>query len=281
MTAAITLQFGVTSVEDLGCGNVEKLMAEEESLQQQAPSVPTITFLSPLLINDESSESGLQPEAQSPVGTLGHQTRQDALKTLQKAPLLEDLSEWSHWDLVYKPQLGNLSDFLMKEASTAGPQRGSLVHALELSPGKLLHINPDSSLQDFIAAVEVSDSISTAGHLVSMIVKRGGVREVSMQLLANRVETALEKICGSCAAANGPNARHQPTDVAAKFVFDCLLRIPMKICSIVASVVRLTSVVTPYQSPYSYIGASLLPSLFLCVVRGNEPGYEAKSGHGC
>ena len=249
VAAAITLQFGVSSVEDLGCGNVDKLMAEEVSLQQQAPSTPTIAFLSPLLINDGTSESGLQHVAQSPVGVLGHQTRQDALKTLQKAPLLDDLTEWSHWELVYKPQLGSLSDFLVKEASTAGPQRGSVVHALELSPGRLLHINPDSSLQDFIAAVEASDSVTTAGHLVSMVVKRGSVREVSMQLLANRVETALEKMCAGSDTVDGLNTGHQPTDVAAKFVFDCLLRIPFKICSTVASVVRLTSIVTPYTNP--------------------------------
>ena len=251
VASAIKLQFGVTSVEDLGCGNIDKLMAEEESLQHQtSSSTPVIAFLSPVLVNDEPSEASLQQVAQPTVGVLGHQTRDDALEILQKAPLLKDLTEWSHWELVYKPQLGNLSDFLYKEASKAGAKSSSFVHALELSPGKLLRICPDSSIQDFIEAVEASDPIGTAGHLVSMIVKRGSVREVSMQLLANRVETALEKLRASTAMADdwSPSG-----DAATKFVFDCLLRIPLKICNIVASVVCTTfTAVIPTITFYLY-----------------------------
>ena len=235
VATAIKLQFGVTLVEDLGCGNIDKLMAEEESLRHQASSsMPVIAFLSPVLVNDEPGEARV---AQPTVGILGHQTREDALDILQKAPLLEDLTEWSHWELVYKPQLGNLSDFLYKEASMAGAKNSNLVHALELSSGKLLRICPNSSIQDFIEAVEASDPIGTAGHLVSMIVKRGSVREVSMQLLASRVETALEKLRASTDMADNWN---QSADIATRFVYDCLLRIPLEICNIVASMVCTT-----------------------------------------
>lgn len=45
---------------------------------------------------------------------MGHQTKEKALSCLQQCPLLEDLADWSHWDLVFKPQLGDLNDFLVK-----------------------------------------------------------------------------------------------------------------------------------------------------------------------
>ena len=48
------------------------------------------------------------------VGILGHQTREQALACLQTCPLLDDLAEWSHWALVFEPELGGLKDFVQK-----------------------------------------------------------------------------------------------------------------------------------------------------------------------
>ena len=48
------------------------------------------------------------------VGIIGHTTKDKALACLQNCPLLEDLSEWSLWDVVFGPELGNLKDFIQK-----------------------------------------------------------------------------------------------------------------------------------------------------------------------
>jgi len=45
---------------------------------------------------------------------LGHTTREKALACLQNCPLLVDMAEWSHWEMVFKPQLKDLKDFIQK-----------------------------------------------------------------------------------------------------------------------------------------------------------------------
>ena len=48
------------------------------------------------------------------VGVLGEQSRDTALLCLHNCPLLGDLEAWSHWNLVFKPQHGDLKDFVQK-----------------------------------------------------------------------------------------------------------------------------------------------------------------------
>ena len=45
---------------------------------------------------------------------MGHVTREQALVCLQNCPLLADLAEWSHWDVVFRPALKDLKDFIHK-----------------------------------------------------------------------------------------------------------------------------------------------------------------------
>ena len=47
-------------------------------------------------------------------GVMGHVTREQALVCLQNCPLLADLAEWSHWDVVFRPELRDLKDFIQK-----------------------------------------------------------------------------------------------------------------------------------------------------------------------
>ena len=47
-------------------------------------------------------------------GVLGHVTRDHALVCLQNCPLLADMAEWSHWDVVFRPALKDLKDFVQK-----------------------------------------------------------------------------------------------------------------------------------------------------------------------
>lgn len=170
--------------------------------------------MEPLLLNENKSSTN---SAQAHVGILGHQTESDTLACLKRAPMLEDLREWSHWDLVYKPQFGNIESFLERQQKD--------ICALEISPGKLLRIDQDATVADFITSIQPAspDPIKAAGHLVSLVVHRGSIQNVSPQLLANHVATSMEKML-----AMGDEL--SSLEMVTEFVHDCLVRIPLKIC---------------------------------------------------
>ena len=206
----ICTHFNVESFQDLGCGTISKLIADSQLAPQQ--SFP-IKFLDPLLTNEANLDT-------SRVGLLGHQTASDALSCLKKAPLLEDLKVWSHWDLLYRPQFGELESFLETHPG---------VCALQVAPGQLLRINPDSTVSDFINALEFFDSIRASGHLVSLVVQRGGVKNISPQLLASHVTSSLEKkLASSEESVSG-------VEEATEFIHDTLVRIPLKMCVNIAN----------------------------------------------
>ena len=48
------------------------------------------------------------------VGVLGTREKEHAISCLQNCPLLEDVAEWSHWELVFQPEMGPLKDFVQK-----------------------------------------------------------------------------------------------------------------------------------------------------------------------
>lgn len=53
------------------------------------------------------------------VGLLGDVSREQAMASLLTAPLLEDLAEWSQWELVFQPNHGSLKQFIEKYCSTS------------------------------------------------------------------------------------------------------------------------------------------------------------------
>lgn len=64
-----------------------------------------------LCLSINSAESGCEA-----VGQLGDMSKAQALASLLSCPLLEDLSEWSQWDLIFKPQHDSLKDFVERNA---------------------------------------------------------------------------------------------------------------------------------------------------------------------
>ena len=213
------------SLEDLGCGKIEKLIADIHFL----PTKPSaISYMSPILLNGTTDTQ--HPPPSQKVGILGHQTREDALACLHKAPLLENLKEWSHWELVYQHQFGDLAEFLSQEVQT---HNDHAVYALEISPGKLLRIDPNSSVSDFTNALSAKhpNPVAVTGHLVSLIVKRNSTQDISRQLLASHVTTSLEKMMVDKSTSSGSVAVEQ-------FVFHSLVRVPFSICKNIANEVR-------------------------------------------
>ena len=127
MSNCLKTQFHVGTVEDMGCGGVEKLITDACHTSFQSP--PAISYATPLVVNGASDSSTLLSPSH---GLLGPKTPQDAMQCLHNAPLLADLAEWSQWDLVYAPSLGSLPQFLLLPDATS-----SSLHALEVCPGTL------------------------------------------------------------------------------------------------------------------------------------------------
>lgn len=216
MTAVMCNQFGIKAFEDLGCGSVSKLVIDFQHSPQQAQLPTSRKYVEPILLNQKkATEYKNQPN----IGILGHLEKSDALVCLRKAPLLEDLREWSHWDLIYKPQFGSIETFLDEQQD---------ICSLEVSPGKLLRIDSNSTVNDFVNSIKPASPspIKAAGHLVSLIVSRGSIQSISPQLIANHVATSFEKILAGSESALA---------VVTRFVHDCLVRIPLKICISVAN----------------------------------------------
>ena len=218
------LQCGVKAVDQFHHGRIEKLIndvAEQERAKGSEITQSPVTYLAPLLVNGANDSEAYKQWSCSPLGVLGHKSKAAALDCLLCAPLLEDLAQWSHWDLVFRPQHGDLAGFIAKE----GPQHG--LHALELTPGTLLRIDPQASHQKFLQAVEAIDPVNTSGQLVSIVVQQGSVHEVSMQLLGNHVQTALDRLVST--STQGSEDATDRTLQATQFIYCCLIRIPHKI----------------------------------------------------
>ena len=253
----------MSSFQELGCGTLQKLLSDSQKQPSKPPQPQTISYLSPLLLNStfkeshnsakKSSQKPPQTRGLSSVGVLGHQSKQDALSRLKEAPLLEDLAEWSHWELVFQPQFGKLSDFLL---SPTVLNSESLISALEVSPGKLLKIDSSSSIQDFNAAVDAFNPFNVAGHLVSLIVQRENTKDISPQLLANQVTSFLER----------KKAEVEVDEKLSKFIFECLLRIPLNLCSLIATEVKIVFTISSMAHSYGLCSPS--PPIFSRVVWG-------------
>ena len=260
MAETLKLHFGVTSVSELCCGSIDKLIndtAVSERQQQMGSAVRGVVSLIPLIVNGARDRDAYEQWSCPRVGVLGHRTAEDALSCLQRAPLLEDLSSWSHWDLVFRPQLGNLRKFLEKEGA------GGSVHALEVAPGRLLRVDPQGSHQKFIQAVEARDPVNTAGQLVSIIVMQGSVHEISIQLLASHVKTALEKMASVPPRSALTGEAVDTTAHLSQFIFECLIRVPYKICHFTAKEVGGVAVCCTYVQV-----CATLDALEQCIITG-------------
>lgn len=234
MQRAVTTQFSVATFQDLGCGSVKKLITDHQNLLTSGglPKRNAIAYISPLIINSQSLQSDKKSAGKlGSVGVFGDKSRSDAISCLQSAPLLEELHQWSHWSAIFQPQFGSISDFLLDIGSDSSST--TAVSALEVSPGKLLRIDPSSSIQAFNLAVEQLDSVGASGHLVSLIVVRGNSRDISPQLLSSHVTSVLERVKAEGACDRGEEKKDGERFIV-QFILDCLLRIPLEICKLVA-----------------------------------------------
>ncbi|XP_077594792.1 uncharacterized protein LOC144211423 isoform X2 [Stigmatopora nigra] len=218
---ALRSHYGVQDIRDLGFGSLQSLARLTQHQKDLAGGGPNHVFYESTLFANHgiscSAKSGCEE-----VGPLGELSMVQALASLQSCPLLENLSEWSQWDLIFKPRHGSLKDFINTNAADAG------LAALEVAPGFLLRITTSTGDKHFSNAAMSLDPVATAGHLVSIVVV-DGITNAPTALLANHIKTSLAE------AVAKEDLSHAEEDIScystvAIFLLDCLARIPNRIC---------------------------------------------------
>ncbi|XP_029978405.1 protein NO VEIN isoform X2 [Sphaeramia orbicularis] len=217
--SALRSHYKVRDSRDLGFGTLQRLAG---LVQQQKKlgggGLSPVYYESALFAKLKSSAV----EECASVGRLGEMSKAQALASLLSCPLLEDLSEWSQWELIFKPLHGPLKDFIERNAANTG------LAALEVTPGLLLRITTNTGDKYFCSAAVDLDPVGTSGHLVSIVVA-DGIINAPTALLANHMQTSL------AAAVAREDLTQAEDDVScystvAKFLLSCLTRIPIRTC---------------------------------------------------
>uniref|UniRef100_A0A3B3RWP0 Wu:fj29h11 n=1 Tax=Paramormyrops kingsleyae TaxID=1676925 RepID=A0A3B3RWP0_9TELE len=214
---ALRSHYKLRDSRDLGYGQLSTqvdMVRRQKGLSDHVRESP-VRYESPLFIRD------FRGGVMEAVGLLGAVTREQALSSLVSAPLLEDLAEWSQWELVFQPQLGPLKDFM--ESNSGTNLIKTELAALETKPGVLLRISTSTGDMLFSEAAEALDPVGTAGHLVSIVVA-DGIANAPVALLANHMESSL------ATAVTREDDGTNSSKTVAKFILDCILRIPTRIC---------------------------------------------------
>nr|XP_019938379.1 PREDICTED: uncharacterized protein LOC109626689 [Paralichthys olivaceus] len=216
--SALRSHYSVRDSRDLCYGSLQTLVGLVQRLRGLAGGgVSQVFYESALLAKHSKSipDGGCES-----VGRLGEMSKDQAMASLLSCPLLEDLSEWSQWELIFKPLHGSLKDFIERNAANTG------LAALEVRPGLLLRITTHTGDKYFSSSAMALDPIGTAGHLVSMVVA-DGIVNAPTALLANHMQSSL------AAAVAKEDLSQDEDDVAcysrvAEFLLACLMRIPTR-----------------------------------------------------
>ncbi|CAG5911609.1 unnamed protein product [Menidia menidia] len=218
--AALRSHYRLRDSRDLGYGTLQMLVGLVQRQRELAGGgLSPVCYESALLA--KHSKSSPQSGNES-VGCLGDMSKAQALASLLSCPLLEDLHDWSQWELIFKPLHGPLRDFIETNAAKMD------LAALEVAPGMLLRITTATGDKHFSRASAALDPVGTAGHLVSIVVA-DGVDNAPTALLANHMQSSL------AAAVASEDLSRAEEDVAcysrvAKFLLACLIRIPTRTC---------------------------------------------------
>ncbi|KAM8836563.1 uncharacterized protein AB9W97_002193 isoform 1-T8 [Spinachia spinachia] len=222
--AALRDHYRIRDSRDLGYGTLQMLAGLVQRQRGLAGAGLSQVYYESALFAKHSkiSPSVNSADGGQAVGRLGEMSKAQAMASLISCPLLEDLSEWSQWELIFKQVYGSLQDFIEKNAANTG------LAAIEVRPGLLLRITTHTGDKYFSDAAMTLDPVGTAGHLVSMVVA-DGIVNAPTALLANHMHTSL------AAAVAKEDLSQTEEDVScyskvAKFLLACLTRIPNRTC---------------------------------------------------
>ncbi|XP_008291034.1 uncharacterized protein LOC103365383 isoform X2 [Stegastes partitus] len=251
--SALRAHYKVRDSRDLGYGTLHMLAGLVQRQRGLAGGGMSQVFYESALFAKHSKSSA--ESGQELVGCLGEMSKDQALASLLSCPLLEDLSEWSQWEMIFKPLHGSLKDFIERNAGNTG------LAALEVRPGLLLRITTDTGDKYFSSAAAALDPVGTAGHLVS-IVAADGIVNAPMALLANHMQSSL------AAAVAKEDLSQADQDVqcysrVAKFLLACLTRIPNKTCQALLQQV--------FLEPFSRVLGQATSKQVLITVAQSDP----------
>ena len=239
---------------DLGFGSCSNLLkkAAERNKKLASVSTPSIVYEAALLRHSSRAENAdIASLGSHNGGVLGYKSKEEALEAIRSAPLLEDVSLWTHWDDVFGgdvSKFGDLKSFLENEGillsagkSSSGRQTPLVV--METSPGVLLKVTTDTSPEKFKECACRGDAIGTAGHLVSMVMVNGDVASTPVALLANHVHSSL--------ASMGADDKDD-CDRRSTFVLECLARMPLKLARAIGKKVCFSNTYNTGQTSFYF-----------------------------
>ncbi|XP_020260573.1 uncharacterized protein LOC109836936 isoform X2 [Asparagus officinalis] len=118
----------------------------------------------------------------------GNASSKDAIDCLLKVPMLSDLISWSHWDVLYAPSLGPLSDWLLNEVDAKE------LLCIATVDGKFIRIDQSATVDDFLEAMIQKSPFQVALKLLSILSLYGGVHNSPVTLLKCYVQRAVDVI---------------------------------------------------------------------------------------
>ncbi|CAF0729244.1 unnamed protein product, partial [Didymodactylos carnosus] len=124
--------------------------------------------------------------------------QEKAILSLINCPLLENLYEYSQWNILYRSSLGDLKDFLLKYIGKQITFRNNSVIsfdvcAIEIESSTLLKLSTTSTLDTFKQSLYNYNVIQSSGHLVSLLTQYCSLKNAPLALLTNIIETFMSK----------------------------------------------------------------------------------------
>ncbi|KAG0462014.1 hypothetical protein HPP92_020490 [Vanilla planifolia] len=112
----------------------------------------------------------------------------EATDCLLKAPMLSDLQYWSHWDLIYAPSLGPLSDWLLNKFNSKE------LLCIATIDGKFIRIDHLATVDDFLQALVQCSAFDVALKLLSLLCMYRGTSNAPVALLKCYAQKAVDVI---------------------------------------------------------------------------------------
>ncbi|KAF5841983.1 hypothetical protein DUNSADRAFT_9864 [Dunaliella salina] len=192
VAASLCAQFGVRSVEELGFGSAEQLLADESGDMHS-----DVVAACALACGARGAAAYQQPLAV--LGVEERHLKDTAVAMLQAAPNFVDLAEWCQWDLAFGCRFGPLasSDILHEAAKHSAMSDATSWCALVLPGGyvlKLPHADEQMQLlENFGHSVEQLDAAAAVQGMLSLVALNRTCSSTVVQPLKNHVLSALRR----------------------------------------------------------------------------------------
>ncbi|XP_019445357.1 PREDICTED: uncharacterized protein LOC109349123 [Lupinus angustifolius] len=181
-------QFPSISFEVIGNGTLEDMLdtvGEHKSSVTAKCILFSATMIEKYYLGDSlSNEDKNWSEITTVSSAISQNTRiseavktKNAIEVLLKAPMLSDLSKWSHWDVMFAPFLGSLISWLLSDVNAKE------LLCLVTRDGKVIRIDHSATLDSFLDAAVQGSSFKTAVNLLSLLSLAGGEKHVPLSLL--------------------------------------------------------------------------------------------------